>query len=92
MRTAERVSISAFVDPDDHHRLVERARADFLDEHWGDAAPATRRNRLAIVKSFFRFCCEERGLETNPAERIKPPKRASVERQAYAPDVIRGTP
>ena len=24
----------------------------------------------------------------SPADRIKPPKRASVERQAYAPDVI----
>ena len=39
---------------------VEDVR-DFLDEHWGDSAPATRRNRLAIVKSFFRFCVEERG-------------------------------
>ena len=27
MRTAERVSHSAFVDPDDYERLVERARA-----------------------------------------------------------------
>jgi predicted transcriptional regulator len=26
--TAERVSISAFVDPDDHERLVEQARAE----------------------------------------------------------------
>jgi site-specific recombinase XerD len=57
---------------------------DFLDEHWGDSAPATRRNRLAIVKSFFRFCVDERGLEANPADKIKPPKRSSVERQAHA--------
>ena len=28
MRTDERVSISAFVDPDDHERLVERARVE----------------------------------------------------------------
>jgi post-segregation antitoxin (ccd killing protein) len=28
MRTVERVSVSAFVDPDDHERLVERARAE----------------------------------------------------------------
>jgi hypothetical protein len=28
MRTEERVSISAFVDPDDHERLAERARAE----------------------------------------------------------------
>jgi len=61
---------------------------DFLDEHWGESAPATRRNRLAIVKSFFNYCVEERGLESNPAAKIKPPKQASVERQAYTPDVI----
>jgi post-segregation antitoxin (ccd killing protein) len=28
MRTVERVSVSAFVDPDDHERLVERARSE----------------------------------------------------------------
>ena len=28
MRTVERVSVSAFVDPDDHERLVERALAE----------------------------------------------------------------
>lgn len=66
---------------------TERLR-DFLDEHWGDSAPATRRNRLSIVRSFFTWAMEERGLSQNPAERIKPPKKTSVERQAYAPDVI----
>jgi len=28
MRTIERVSVSAFVDPHDHERLVERARSE----------------------------------------------------------------
>ena len=40
---------------------------DFLDEHWGDSAPATRRNRLAIVKSFFHWAVQERDLGQNPA-------------------------
>ena len=61
---------------------------DFLDENWGEAAPATRRNRLSIVKSFFKFCVLERGLSRNPADRITPPKRRSVEREAYSPDII----
>ena len=61
---------------------------DFLDEHWGDTASATRRNRHAIVRSFFRFCVDERGLAVNPADKIKPPKKANVERQAYSPNVI----
>ena len=28
MRTEERVSVSAFVDPDDHEKLVEQARSE----------------------------------------------------------------
>ena len=51
-------------------------------------APATRRNRLSIVRSFFAWAVDELGVGENPAERIKPPKRKSVEREAYAPDVI----
>jgi integrase/recombinase XerC len=61
---------------------------DFLDEHWGEAAPATRRNRLSIVRSFFAWECDERGVGENPAAKIKAPKRKSVDRQAYTPDVI----
>ena len=61
---------------------------DFLDDHWGEAAPATRRNRLAIVKSFFRWAVEERGLGETPADRIKPPRQATVDRQAYAPNLL----
>jgi site-specific recombinase XerD len=75
-----------------HYETLDQFTAEtlreFLDEHWGDSAPATRRNRLAIVKSFFRFAVDERGLEINPADRIKPPKPKRVERQAYKPAVI----
>jgi len=75
-----------------HYQRLDEFTAEtlreFLDEHWGDSAPATRRQRLAIVKSFFRFAVDERGLEANPADKIKPPKRRSVERQAYKPAVI----
>jgi site-specific recombinase XerC len=61
---------------------------DFLDDHWGEAAPATRRNRLSIVNSFLSWAVDEGRLEQNPAARIKPPKRHSVERNAYQPDLI----
>ena len=50
MRTEERVSISAFVDPDDHERLVSRARAEersvsaelrlAIREHLGQVPPS----------------------------------------------------
>jgi len=75
-----------------HYRSLDEftteSLRDFLDANWGDAAPATRRNRLAVVKSFFRWAVDERGLVGNPADRIKSPKKTPVERQAYAPDVI----
>jgi integrase/recombinase XerD len=74
-----------------HRELVDLTTDDlrgFLDEHWGEAAPATRRQRLAAVKSFYRFCIEERGLDRNPIEKVKPPKRTDVARNAYAPDII----
>jgi len=61
---------------------------DFLDEHWGEAASATRGQRLAALKSFYAFCVEERGLERNPIEKVKPPKKTDVSRNAYAPEVI----
>jgi site-specific recombinase XerD len=74
-----------------HCELAELTTDDlrgFLDEHWGEASPATRRQRLAAVKSFMRWAADERALPTNPIERVKPPRAKSVERQAYAPDVI----
>lgn len=62
---------------------------DFLDEKWGEAMPTTRARHLAAINSFFNWAVEEgRGVEVNPAARIKRPKRANVERQGYAPAVI----
>jgi integrase/recombinase XerD len=74
-----------------HRELQDLTTEDlrnFLDEHWGESAPATRRQRLAAVKSFFRWAVEERGVGENPIEKVRPPKGKSVERQAYAPNVI----
>ena len=47
---------------------------DFLDQHWGEAAPATRRQRLAAVKSFMRWAVDERGLPESPIEKVKAPE------------------
>lgn len=60
----------------------------FLDEHWGESASATRRQRLAAVKSFYAYAVEERGLERNPIQMVKPPKQTDVSRNAYTRDVI----
>jgi site-specific recombinase XerD len=74
-----------------HRELSELETEDlrgFLDEHWGEAAAATRRQRLAAVKSFYRWAIEERDLAANPIEKVKPPRRTSIERQAYTPDLV----
>src|SRR4051812_26670476 len=44
---------------------------DFLDRHWGQSAPATRRQRLAAVKSFFTWAMAEGLCGWNPAAPIK---------------------
>lgn len=63
---------------------------EFLDRHWGDASPATRRQRLAAVKSFFEWALNERLVAFNPAASIRPPKTAASddERIAYPVAVL----
>jgi site-specific recombinase XerC len=61
---------------------------DFLDEHWGHTAPATRRRHLAAVRSFLAWAVRERGLPGNPAASIDPPKLRTRERNAYGPEII----
>lgn len=61
---------------------------DFLEYHWGEAAPATRRQRLAAVKSFFKWAKTERGIPEHPIMDVKPPKLTDVSRNAYTVDVI----
>jgi site-specific recombinase XerC len=56
---------------------------EFLDRHWSEAAPGTRRARLACVKSFFGWAVDNGRCASNPAAPIKPPKRRAPERQAY---------
>ena len=55
--------------------FTTEALRDFLDEHWGDSAPATRRNRLAIVKSFFHWAVQERGLARTLRRGSRPRRR-----------------
>lgn len=60
---------------------------DFLEHHWAEASPATRRQRLAAVKSFFKWA-KTRGLDDHPIAEVQAPKLTDVSRDAYTPDVI----
>ena len=46
------------------------ARA-FLDRHWRTAAPATRTQRLAILRAFFTWLVGEGILGANPATNVR---------------------
>jgi site-specific recombinase XerD len=85
--TLARLSID-FAQAESLAEVTTEMLRDFLDEHWSDASAATRRQRLACVRSFFSWAVEERGLASNPARVIKPPKPKHVERTAYKPDMI----
>lgn len=70
------------------HELTLDDLRTFLDDHWGESSAATRRQRLAAVKSFFTWAKNERGLPEHPIAHVKPPKVVDVSRNAYTPDVI----
>jgi integrase len=46
----------------------------FLDRHWQTSSAATRRQRLAILRSFLAWLVGEGLLGANPTQNIKPPK------------------
>ena len=46
----------------------------FLDRHWQNKSAATRRQRLAIMRSFLTWLVGEGLLGANPTQNIKPPK------------------
>ena len=68
--------------------LTKEDLRGFLVEHWGESASATRRQRLAAVKSFCRWALDEGHIAENRCDKIKSPRVENVERQAYSPDVI----
>ena len=61
---------------------------EFLHRHWGDSSEATRANRLAIVRSFFKWAHEEQRCSANPSLGIKGPRVRTRERQTYSAELI----
>ena len=54
----------------------------FLDHHWSKSSPATRRQRLAILRSLLTWLVGEGLLSANPAVNIRGPKDKRQERRA----------
>jgi integrase/recombinase XerD len=57
---------------------------EFLETEWGGAATATKKQRIAIVRTFFKWGAAESRIPYNPTEPIKSPKVRNRERLAYA--------
>jgi site-specific recombinase XerC len=60
----------------------------FLDRHWRHSAAATRRQRLAIVRSFLRWLVGEGLLRANPAQNIRGPREKRKEPQPLPHDDV----
>jgi site-specific recombinase XerD len=44
---------------------------DFLDRRWGSAARATKKQRLAVIRSFFRWAAENGRISHDPTARSR---------------------
>lgn len=76
--------LDSFCSPTGAQDLTE-----FLERHWGDSANATKRNRHAILSSFFRWAARERRIPWNPMDAVKPPKGKSKVRLAHPRHEVR---
>lgn len=60
----------------------------FLDDHWRDCAPATRKARQSGLKNLFAWAVDEGICEWNPVEKIRTPKRRQPNRMAHPETLI----
>jgi integrase/recombinase XerC len=67
---------------------IERV-VEFLDLHWGGAAPKTRARNLAVMRDLFAWAVGAGRMYGNPALTVKGPKQVTVaERRAHAREEI----
>lgn len=72
----------AFVKADGRYDIeniesVAKIKTSYINgymESINNLAPVTRANKLAAIKDFFDFLCEDEYIEVNPCSRVKPPK------------------
>jgi integrase len=62
---------------------------DFLGHHWADSSAATKRHRLAVLRSFFDWAVRIDLLLGNPGDKVRLPKERSPERRPHEPDEIK---
>lgn len=78
------LSIRDFETPVGTERLEE-----FLDERWGDAAPATYNQSLSILKDFFKWAVLKGKLYGDPARPIQPHKKRDTHRTTFTESQVK---
>jgi site-specific recombinase XerC len=62
---------------------------DFLSRRWGECSTATRRHHHSVLRSFFDYQVNERGLNYNPARKFRLPRAKGAIRSAHERSTIR---
>ncbi len=62
-------------------QLAEEVELDQINDylahlHRTKQKPASVARKVSAIRQFFKFCCSERGLQNNPAERLQSPAQA----------------
>jgi site-specific recombinase XerC len=59
---------------------------EYLDKHWGDAAPRTYNKHLSITKDFFKWAILRGRLHGDPTLGVEPAKSRQTHRTTFTPD------
>jgi site-specific recombinase XerD len=62
---------------------------EFLMTHWKDAAPNTKAQHVSSLKNFFEWAYEHDHIPSNPAKKLKPPRKPETERRSHSHDIIK---
>jgi integrase len=62
---------------------------EFLNHHWSDSSDATKRQRAAILRSFFAWAVDAGHTDKDPTSRLKTPKPPQPLRLAHELEAIK---
>jgi len=82
-RTFPDLEVRDFEPPVGTERLEE-----FLDNLWGESAPATYNTNLTIIRQFFRFCALKEKIHGDPSLPLKRRKRRQPHREVFNEDTM----
>lgn len=82
-RTFPDLELSDFEPPVGTERLEE-----FLEQHWGDAAPRTYNKHVSALRGFFKFAVLKGKLHGDPTIALRRHKKRDVHREVFNEDTM----